>query len=370
MSIFTLRALARQVPLYHDRPSSPSPSDVTLSSSGEQQTYLSQTSFEYTSEDGESGRDSISEGGSQLIHLIPTATTQTSTYGLFTVGTSIATGKTNFPTASGGLADVYRCILNRGASSEEVAAKSPRYPSLTDAVAIARINHKLEREIKIWTGLKHQYILCLLGIATGFGPFRALVSPWMPNGTLNSYLRENTTLARMDRLRIITEGLKYLHDNDVIHGDLTSKNVLIAVDGSPRLADFGVSNIMVESNPAFSFHNGAVCWAAPELLFPEDETVPCATKSSDIYALGCIMLEVLYSKTPYWWISQKAQNAVQVVSSKYKGQEPINNAMQIQARHLDFLRRCWSINSESRPSVEEVLGFLAEKAMSDWVSST
>ncbi|KAG1799072.1 kinase-like domain-containing protein [Suillus variegatus] len=334
-----LKALARQVPLHH-RPSSPSPSDVTRSSSD--------------------GRDSISEGGSQLIHLIPTATTQTSTYSLFTVDASIATGKTNFPTASGGLGDVYRCILKRGASLEEVAAKSPRYPSLTDAVAIARINHKLEREIKIWTGLKHQYILCLRGIATGFGPFRALVSPWMPNGTLNFYLtRENKTLARMDRLRIlkqITEGLKYLHDNDVVHGDLTSKNVLIAVDGSPRLADFGVSNIMVESNPAFSFHNGAVCWAAPELLFPEV-----------IYALGCIMLEVLYSKTPYWWIGQ---NAVQVVASKYKGKEPINNTVQIQARHLDFMRRCWTIKSESRPSVEEVLGFLAERAMSNWVSST
>ncbi|KAG1872870.1 kinase-like domain-containing protein, partial [Suillus tomentosus] len=152
------------------------------------------------------------------------------------------------------------------------------------------------REIKIWTRLNHQYVLCLRGTATGFGIFRALVSPWMPNGTLNFYLtHKNKTLAGMDRLRIlkqITEGLKYLHDNDVIHGDLTSKNVLIAVDGSPRLADFGVSNIMVQSDPAFSFHNGAVCWAAPELLFPEDETVPCATKSSDIYALGCIMLEV------------------------------------------------------------------------------
>ncbi|KAG2108162.1 kinase-like domain-containing protein [Suillus discolor] len=369
MPILPLKALARQVPLHH-RPSSPSPSDVTRSS-GERQSYLSQNSFEYTSEDGESGRDSISEGGSQLIYLIPTATTKTSTYGLFAVDTSIATGQTNFPTASGGLGDVYRCILNRGASPEEVAAKSLRYPILTDAAVIAKINRKLEREIKIWTGLKHRYILCLRGTATGFGPFRALVSPWMPNGTLNFYLtREKKTLARVDRLRIlkqITEGLKYLHDNKVTHGDLTSNNVLIAADGSPRLADFGVSNILVESNPAFSFHNGAVCWAAPELLFPEGETVPCATKSSDIYALGCIMLEVLYSKTPYWWIGK---NAVQVVASKYKGQEPINNTVQIHARHLDFMRRCWTIKSESRPSVEDVQGFLAERDMSNWVSST
>ncbi|KAG1895744.1 kinase-like domain-containing protein [Suillus fuscotomentosus] len=239
----------------------------------------------------------------------------------------------------------------------------------------ARLNffgtQNLEREIKIWTRLNHQYVLCLRGTATGFGIFRALVSPWMPNGTLNFYLtHKNKTLAGMDRLHIlkqITEGLKYLHDNDVIHGDLTSKNVLIAVDGSPRLADFGVSNIMVQSDPAFSFHNGAVCWAAPELLFPEGETVPCATKSSDIYALGCIMLEVLYTKTPYWWIKQ----AHQVIASKCRGQEPIlkENTIQIQKHHLDFMQQCWLIDSKNRPSVEGVLDFL-ERAISNGDPST
>lgn len=62
----------------------------------------------------------------------------------------------------------------------------------------------LEREIKIWTTLDHQYVLCLHGTVTGFGPFRALVSPWMPNGTLNSYLaRLHETLTTTGRLRIV-----------------------------------------------------------------------------------------------------------------------------------------------------------------------
>ncbi|KAG1726608.1 kinase-like domain-containing protein, partial [Suillus lakei] len=185
----------------------------------------------------------------------------------------------------------------------------------------------------------------------------------MPNGTLNSYLnrahKNLTTLGRLRILKQITEGLKYLHDNDVIHGDLTSNNVLVAADGSPRLADFGVSNIMVESNPAFSYQTGAVRWAAPELIVLEiGQTVQCATKFSDIYALGCIMLHVLYGKLPYWWI----KTALQVVASKFKHQEPvaqsINNIVQIPAHHLDFMRRCWSIKSDDRPSVEEALDFL------------
>ncbi|KAG2355120.1 kinase-like domain-containing protein [Suillus spraguei] len=280
--------------------------------------------------------------------------------------------QTSFPTASGGLGDVYKCTWNRSASPEEVlqtsilpvlvAVKSPRFPSLTED-EVAKINHSIDREIKIWTVLEHRYVLRLHGTVTGFGPFRALVSPWMPNGTLNSYLnRARKTLTTMSKLRIlkqITEGLKYLHDNDVIHGDLTSNNILIAADGSPRLADFGVSNIMVESNPAFSYQIGAVRWAAPELIVREiGQTVQCATKSSDIYSLGCIMFHVLYGKLPYWWI----KTALQVVASKYRHQEPvtqsINNIVQIPAHYLDFMRRCWSIKSEIRPSVEEVLDFL------------
>ncbi|KAG2041344.1 kinase-like domain-containing protein [Suillus americanus] len=246
----------------------------------------------------------------------------------------------------------------------QVAVKSPRFPNLTDAEVVAKINRNLDREIKVWAKLNHRYVLCLHGTVTGFGPFRALVSPWMPNGTLSSYLtcahETLTTMGRLHILKQVTEGLKYLHDNNVIHGDLTSNNVLVAADGSPRLADFGVSNIIIKSNPAFSYQTGAVRWVAPELIVLQGgQTVQCATKSSDIYALGCIMLQVLYGKPPYWWI----KTALQVMASKFHYREPINSTMQIQAHHLNFMRRCWSIASENRPSVEEVLGFL-EKAIS------
>ena len=66
----------------------------------------------------------------------------------------------------------------------------------------------------------------------------------------------------------------------------------MAADGSPRLADFGVSNIMVQSIPAFSYHTGAVRWTAPELIDLPEGTMPFVTKFSDIYSLGCIMLQV------------------------------------------------------------------------------
>ncbi|KAG1901163.1 kinase-like domain-containing protein [Suillus fuscotomentosus] len=273
--------------------------------------------------------------------------------------------QSSYPTASGGFGDVYRCIWNRGESSDEVAVKSPRFPSLSDS-EIAKINKNLDREIRIWAKLKHQYVLPLHGTVEQFGPFRALVSPWMPNGALDSYLHHaHETLLMIDRLRLleqITEGLQYLHDHDVIHGNLTSDNVLVAADGSPRLADFGISNIMVQSNPTFSYHTGAVRWVAPELLDPpEDQGMQCATRSTDIYALGGIMLQVLYGQRPYWWL----KSPIHVLSAKFKRTEPVNASIEIQPNHLDLMRRCWSAKSEFRPSLEEVINHLKEALLNE-----
>lgn len=120
--------------------------------------------------------------------------------------------QTNYPTASCGLGDVYKCIWNCGASSDEVAVKAPRFQNMSDD-EIVRINKNLDREINIWAALKHKYVLPLHGTVEQFGPYRALVSPWMPNGTLNSYLnRVHGTLSMIDRLQLlkkITEGLLY-----------------------------------------------------------------------------------------------------------------------------------------------------------------
>lgn len=65
-------------------------------------------------------------------------------------------------------------------------------------------------------------------------------------------------------------------------------------------------------------------------------------------------MQVLYGKLPHWWL----RTAVQVIASKFKGQEPINVNLQIQAHHLTYMRRCWSINTESRPSAEDTLAFI------------
>ncbi|KAG2047849.1 kinase-like protein, partial [Suillus hirtellus] len=160
------------------------------------------------------------------------------------------------------------------------------------------------REIGILKILRHNNIVPLWGIATGFGYWPelcCLVSPWMPNGTLNEYLASNhndlTVLDRSRMLEDVSAGLRYLHSKAVMHGDITGANILIDKGGHARLIDFGLSTItqplLGQSHLAVtSIHYGAILYAAPELILPDATCDPGLEEKVDIYSFGCVMLQV------------------------------------------------------------------------------
>lgn len=105
----------------------------------------------------------------------------------------------------GAFGDVWKCNYNHDANgiSALVAVKAFRLPERYD---LETLNRKISREIGILKILRHNNIVPLWGIATGFGrisELHCLVSPWMPNGTLNVYLVSNhNDLTILDRSRI------------------------------------------------------------------------------------------------------------------------------------------------------------------------
>jgi serine/threonine protein kinase len=63
---------------------------------------------------------------------------------------------------------------------------------------------RIRREAYVWINLKHANILKLHGIVEGFGPLPALVSPWMENGSLDSYLKQHTTPSKVEALKMVS----------------------------------------------------------------------------------------------------------------------------------------------------------------------
>ncbi|KIJ13221.1 hypothetical protein PAXINDRAFT_100814 [Paxillus involutus ATCC 200175] len=268
------------------------------------------------------------------------------------------------PVAAGGYGIVYKCSLRHANDhSSEVAVKSFRHELAQNNTSVPQqeFSKTLRREIKVWHGLRHSNIVPLLGIAYGFGSAISTVSPWISGGPLHTYLdTRDADLNLFDRFSLlegVATGLRYLHSFPVVHGDLTSGNVLIDSDGKACLSDFGLSAVLGGLSGGSSFalttcRPGAIEWAAPELVLTPDIVKPCL--ASDIFSFGCIMLQILSGQPPWGKMNRNV-----IIVSLYKGDRaPRPEHRLIRDVDWDFIRRCWS-SADVRPSIEDVVDYIS-----------
>ncbi|CAE6353278.1 unnamed protein product [Rhizoctonia solani] len=116
----------------------------------------------------------------------------------------------------------------------------------------------------------------------------AMVSPWMKYGDLRGYLKQNPEADRCQLSYEICDGLVYLHNMNIVHGDLKGANVLVSESGNAMLSDFG--NSLIEGKTVgFTATTRSTAyssrWAAPEIL----EGAPVSYQA-DIFALGMTLL--------------------------------------------------------------------------------
>ena len=92
----------------------------------------------------------------------------------------------------------------------------------------------------------------------------------------------------------IALAIGYLHSKDIIYRDLKPENVLIASDGYIKLIDFGLSRILDMDDMALTF------WGTPEYWSPEMINEWGHNVSTDWWALGIIVYEMLIGIPPFY----------------------------------------------------------------------
>ncbi|XP_042481359.1 L-type lectin-domain containing receptor kinase IV.1-like [Macadamia integrifolia] len=193
----------------------------------------------------------------------------------------------------GGFGRVYRGLLPR--SKAEVAVKRVSYIS-------RQREREFVAEIVSIGKLRNRNIVPLLGYCRRKGEL-LLVYDFMPNGSLDKYLFDQTTktmLSWCQRFRIIKNvaaALLYLHEEwekVVVHRDVKSSNVLLDKDFSGRLGDFGLARLYDHGTVPQTTHiMGTLGYLAPELCRNGK-----ANPSVDVFAFGVFLLEVACGRRP------------------------------------------------------------------------
>ncbi|KAG8784904.1 hypothetical protein FRC12_018163 [Ceratobasidium sp. 428] len=213
------------------------------------------------------------------------------------------------PVDGGGFGDIYQGALIGG---EKIAIKCARVFVQQDDIDGRKGLKRTARELDIWSHFEHENVLKLLGLAL-FRDKMAMISPWMDQGTLLQYLKRKPAVDRCQLCIDISEGVAYLHQNDTIHGDIKSANVLISAEGVAKLTDFGCTKLKTNTlcfTATTSGQSLSTRWALIILLkAPERLRGGLCSKEADVYALGMTLLEVVTGVLPF---SDKDDIAVQV----------------------------------------------------------
>ncbi|KAG0231087.1 hypothetical protein BGW42_000504 [Actinomortierella wolfii] len=229
---------------------------------------------------------------------------------------------------------VYKA-LNLG-TGQMVAVKRIKIDGLKDSEMDI-----LMQEVELLKTLSHPSIVKYEGFIRTYGHLNIILE-FVENGSLFTTLKAFGTFP--EKLVVayvvkILEGLVYLHGKEVVHCDLKAANILTTKNGNVKLSDFGVSLNMKVKESDFGAVAGTPNWMAPEVI-----ELKGASPASDIWSLGCTIIEMLTGRPPY--ADLLAMTTLFRIVEDDRPPLPNN----ISADLLDFLCQCFQKDPALRPT--------------------
>ncbi|KAJ9156561.1 Cell division control protein [Pleurostoma richardsiae] len=204
----------------------------------------------------------------------------------------------------------------------------------------------IEAEIDLLKNLHHDNIVKYLGFVKSADCLNIILE-YCENGSLHSICKtygkfpENLVGVYMTQ---VLQGLQYLHDQGVIHRDIKGANILTTKNGTVKLADFGVSTSTLAGPDKEAQVVGTPYWMAPEII-----QLSGATSASDIWSVGCTVIELLQGKPPYHNLA--AMPALFAIVND--DHPPLPEGVSPAAR--DFLMQCFQKDPNLRVSARKLL---------------
>ncbi|KAI1108047.1 kinase-like domain-containing protein [Nemania sp. NC0429] len=215
----------------------------------------------------------------------------------------------------------------------------------------------LQQEIAVLMGVSHPNVLCLKDT---FNEKNAvyLVLELAPEGELFNYIVTKQKLTEDESRKLFVQlfqGIKYLHDRNIVHRDIKPENILLVdKDVNVKLADFGLAKIIGEESFTTTLC-GTPSYVAPEILAEGRHRK--YTKAVDIWSLGVVLYiclcgfppfsDELYSRDYPYTLSQ------QIKGGRFDYPSPYWDSVGDPA--LDLIDRMLVVDPDRRYTIDECL---------------
>jgi serine/threonine protein kinase/tetratricopeptide (TPR) repeat protein len=256
-------------------------------------------------------------------------------------GTRLGSFEILSPLGAGGMGEVYRASDHR--LGREVAIKILPEAFAQDPARLARF----EREARLLASVNHPGLAAIYGIEQE-GPVRYIVMELVPGETLAEKLatgalplRESLQIGRQ-----IAEALEAAHERGIVHRDLKPSNIKVTPEGKVKVLDLGLAKAMdpkVEASDASKSPTMVLDQTRPgvilgtaEFMSPEQARGKSTDKRTDIWALGCVLFEMLSGRRAF------AGETISDILAGILTAEPDWNALPTATprRVRDLMRRC------------------------------
>ncbi|KYQ88414.1 putative protein serine/threonine kinase [Tieghemostelium lacteum] len=203
----------------------------------------------------------------------------------------------------------------------------------------------ISTELDLLQRLNHESIVRVLGKEEN-EDYIFLFIEYMENGSLHSIINQFGTFPELllcQYIENVLRGLVYLHSENVVHRDIKAANILINKNGDAKLSDFGVAGEIDGSDKRYSVV-GTPYWLSPEII-----EMLGHSNASDIWSIGCTVIELLTGSPPYFYLNP--MSAMFRIVQDDKPPFPKNISKDL----FDFLDRCFVKSVEDRATAKELL---------------